>query len=1048
MAMTATHPGTMSASMDVPQSQNTAPVIEFRCLYTADIRRKQKRWQDGRLKFHTFNKRVMVYDEKSNFVGDTHWKGGLDFDEGEELELERGGIMVEVAECIGKRDQDLTELVDKRVKDREERVAAKNVGASPSASRSWAQTPAGSAHLRQKPLNTMLTPSGHYGRALMPNTSPFEDKQRPSVNGGSHENEPPAKRRRQNETTSSNSGYAQNLMGATLTLASSKPSSTPTIRYEPFKAQPVARQRSAIDLTLDDENEDDVKARRRVAMENREALSKATVKQTKPKRAPPSKSGYASNLTGTPLMLSHSGNSAAARSNSTNRLHKAGQASREEHLASFSSSPAQNISFVQQARPQQQTARPVKRSKPTVMPPNSDDEATSSDIEMCPTIQKPPSIPIKALKNAERAMSPVVNPNLEDSSAAEEDSFIDIKPLPKRPSETLKSKSARPNLAQASKQRKTSLSKSSSPPPVSRSRSFNGVAAQKSSGMVPTPERSNSALRIKARPPRKMMMLMDRPNSNPAAGNERPKVREKPPDMTKRVSNEIIPSQATLQLDAFCAKQDAILQARLQGKLSKPKVDLDDMFSSCSEPDIGIDHQTIDMLLPRKIAPTEKPLKPNLHSAQALKAVARSRDETSKLAVHEKRHPAESSGSVTSDAPAQPQSLKNVAGSAAARKLEAAPPPYGNRPASTGDIPNVAVTVTPDKEARSGESATRLLDRMADSSDSVCTASSSPAFAMPTDDIPFQKETTVPVKQAVHTEARNVKPRSTKPTSTPATHIGDSTAQTDLVSPKGVSLSILNEREQRPTQEPAPQVIKVPPAIITQPNRKGTGLTPDFSNAVQAATEHFRAMVKLSTSATDREAGDSATRPETETPTATNSVLPPTHIINQPLPSTPVPPLIEIAAVRPSPELSPLIEAPVIEQPSTKVPDRPQTTGFSSANLLAPNPLLSKPPPLTTIKPAAAVTRAKLANPATRGKSLQTVAASTVDMMNPVFNNPMPPPAPRVSIRLAQTMAGERGKKTADGVVGEATVGGPWSREAWDLFGMSGPPGGGKATSV
>lgn len=106
----------VTASMNVPHTQNTAPVLEFRCLFTQDLRRKQKRWQDGRLKFHTFNKRIMVYDDRSNFVGDTHWREDSDFAEGEELELERSGTLVEVGECVGRRDQDLTELVDKRVK--------------------------------------------------------------------------------------------------------------------------------------------------------------------------------------------------------------------------------------------------------------------------------------------------------------------------------------------------------------------------------------------------------------------------------------------------------------------------------------------------------------------------------------------------------------------------------------------------------------------------------------------------------------------------------------------------------------------------------------------------------------------------------------------------------------------------------------------------------------------------------------------------------------------------------------------------------------------
>ncbi|KAH8793699.1 hypothetical protein F5882DRAFT_398257, partial [Hyaloscypha sp. PMI_1271] len=74
----------------------------------------------------------MVYDERSNFVGDTHWREDTTFDEGEELELERGGIMVEVGECVGTREQDISELVDKRVKEREGRVAAKIAASSPS----------------------------------------------------------------------------------------------------------------------------------------------------------------------------------------------------------------------------------------------------------------------------------------------------------------------------------------------------------------------------------------------------------------------------------------------------------------------------------------------------------------------------------------------------------------------------------------------------------------------------------------------------------------------------------------------------------------------------------------------------------------------------------------------------------------------------------------------------------------------------------------------------------------------------------------------------
>ena len=128
--MTVPVTGTWASSNTITKTQNTAPVLEFRCLYTSDLRRKQKRWQDGRLKFHTFNKRIMVYDDRSNFVGDSHWREDHAFAEGEEVELERCGILVEVSECVGIREQDLT-LLNKVVKDRQERAHVRAVASSP-----------------------------------------------------------------------------------------------------------------------------------------------------------------------------------------------------------------------------------------------------------------------------------------------------------------------------------------------------------------------------------------------------------------------------------------------------------------------------------------------------------------------------------------------------------------------------------------------------------------------------------------------------------------------------------------------------------------------------------------------------------------------------------------------------------------------------------------------------------------------------------------------------------------------------------------------------
>ncbi|KKY38909.1 hypothetical protein UCDDA912_g01044 [Diaporthe ampelina] len=100
---------------------STATVLEFRCLFTHDLRRKQKRWQDGRLKYHYFNARVMVYDERGNSVGDMHWHGDYDFGEGEEVQLERGGVIVQVEELVERRETDLSELVDKRLQEKQQR---------------------------------------------------------------------------------------------------------------------------------------------------------------------------------------------------------------------------------------------------------------------------------------------------------------------------------------------------------------------------------------------------------------------------------------------------------------------------------------------------------------------------------------------------------------------------------------------------------------------------------------------------------------------------------------------------------------------------------------------------------------------------------------------------------------------------------------------------------------------------------------------------------------------------------------------------------------
>ncbi|KAJ6442332.1 FAD dependent oxidoreductase [Purpureocillium lavendulum] len=222
----------------------TAPVLDFVCLFTHDLRRKQKRWQDGRLKYHTFNRRVMVYDERGNFIGDAHWPAGAgDLDEGEELELDRGAAIVQVAECAGVRDQDLSEVLDRRVRDverrRAEREARTPPGRTPRASAAAAaastastaprtvlneqrhQQPQPHFQLNHRPLSAIVPSPGPIGRAAVPQESPFEARRR-AEQGGAEEDPGGrgAKRRRVGmPSPPSKAGYAQSLFGTKLTLS-------------------------------------------------------------------------------------------------------------------------------------------------------------------------------------------------------------------------------------------------------------------------------------------------------------------------------------------------------------------------------------------------------------------------------------------------------------------------------------------------------------------------------------------------------------------------------------------------------------------------------------------------------------------------------------------------------------------------------------------------------------------------------------------------------------------------------------------------------------
>ncbi|KAI9904437.1 hypothetical protein N3K66_000966 [Trichothecium roseum] len=220
------------ASFPRPSAASNAPptsaaVLDFICLFTHDLKRKQKRWQDGKLKYHTFNKRVMVYDDRGSFVGDAHWSGDGDLEDGEELELDRGGAIVQVAECTGSREQDLTELLDKRAREVEKRrqiAAAQQPRRTPVLSR--VPDPMHSS-LGQRPLSTAASAAtpARIGRAHISQHSPFEARMAQAGEQRDDDTPPPSKRRKRSESPPSKTGHAKALFGTTLTL-STRPTSS------------------------------------------------------------------------------------------------------------------------------------------------------------------------------------------------------------------------------------------------------------------------------------------------------------------------------------------------------------------------------------------------------------------------------------------------------------------------------------------------------------------------------------------------------------------------------------------------------------------------------------------------------------------------------------------------------------------------------------------------------------------------------------------------------------------------------------------------------
>lgn len=231
----------------------------------------------------------MVYDERGNSVGDMHWHGEYDFGEGEEVQLDRGGVIVQVEDLVERRETDLSELVDKRVQEKQQRQMLQlSRSAAPSAvlpralPRPPAIAPDRAQPPRHRPLHHVIgTPSGHHGKALVPKESPFEQRQQTAESPG----EQSAKRRKYDDPPPSKSGYASALFGQTLTLSATPSSSVPAIR----RPRPEASSDPPAETEAQHPREDPKPARREQMQSSRRL----------------NQSGYAQSLFGQHLTLSH-----------------------------------------------------------------------------------------------------------------------------------------------------------------------------------------------------------------------------------------------------------------------------------------------------------------------------------------------------------------------------------------------------------------------------------------------------------------------------------------------------------------------------------------------------------------------------------------------------------------------------------------------------------------------------------------------------------------------------------------------------------------------
>ncbi|CUS10585.1 unnamed protein product [Tuber aestivum] len=86
----------------------TAPVDEYRVMWTPNKTQKIKKWHDGFLRYHSFNRRMLVYDDGRHLVADMYLRDREFLGEGDELEFEHH--LVSIEDFSGSVNQDLTPI--------------------------------------------------------------------------------------------------------------------------------------------------------------------------------------------------------------------------------------------------------------------------------------------------------------------------------------------------------------------------------------------------------------------------------------------------------------------------------------------------------------------------------------------------------------------------------------------------------------------------------------------------------------------------------------------------------------------------------------------------------------------------------------------------------------------------------------------------------------------------------------------------------------------------------------------------------------------------